>query len=95
MADNRAGTEAYEEMINVLNQFKGTVSENCSQMQSAASECAENMPEDPVAAKASAAVGKHCSNIQAQLEVVDKVIQDLQEEIEEIQAAAAKANDIE
>ncbi len=95
MADNRAGTEAYEAMIQQLQQFKTTVSENCALMQSAAAECAENMPEDPAAAKASAAVGTHCSNIAAQLEVVDNVIRDLQEEMEEIQAAAAKADGIE
>lgn len=95
MADNRAGTEAYEAMIQELQKFKSTVSENCALMQSAAAECAENMPEDPAAAKASAAVGTHCGNISAQLEVVDQVIRDLQEEIEEIQAAAAKADGIE
>ena len=95
MADNRAGTEAYEAMIQELQKFKSTVSENCALMQSAAAECAENMPEDPAAAKASAAVGTHCGNISAQLEVVDQVIRDLQEEIEEIQAAAAKADEIE
>lgn len=95
MADNRAGSEQYEEMINALNQFKSTVSENCGQMQSAAAECAENMQDDPVAAKASAAVGRHCSNIQAQLEVVDRVIQDLQAEIDEIQASAARGDGIE
>lgn len=95
MADNRAGTEAYEAMIQELQKFKSTVSENCALMQSAAAECAENMPEDPAAAKASSAVGTHCSNISAQLEVVDQVIRDLQEEMEEIQAAAAKADGIE
>lgn len=95
MADNRAGTEAYEAMIQELQKFKSTVSENCALMQSAAAECAENMPEDPAAAKASSAVGTHCSNIAAQLEVVDNVIRDLQEEMEEIQAAAAKADGIE
>ena len=64
MADNRAGTEAYEAMIQELQKFKSTVSENCALMQSAAAECAENMPEDPAAAKASertAAILPHSS----------------------------------
>ena len=95
MADNRAGTEQSEAMIQQLQQFKSTVSENCALMQSAAAECAENMPDDPAAAKASSAVGTHCSSIFAQLEVVDQVISDLQEELEEIMAAAAKADGIE
>ncbi len=88
----RASEQSYEEMINKLNQYCSEVEEQCSVLRSAGSDCVDNTDNDPAAAKAAAKIDRCASDISQNLETVQQIIRALQEELEQIREAAAKAD---
>ena len=87
-----ADEQSYEEMISALQTFMTEVEEQCSVLESAGSDCVDNTDGDPAAEKANAKLQKCISDIRATLETIQGIISALQQELEDIRAAAAKAN---
>lgn len=83
---------AYEEMIDALSQFLGTINEQCAVMNSAAEDCVDNTIGDPAAVKSAAKVSECASKIEEQCEKISGIISALNDELEEIRAAAERAN---
>ncbi|MBQ3497960.1 MAG: hypothetical protein IJA87_02400 [Clostridia bacterium] len=89
-----ADEQSYEEMINALQNFKSRTEEQCNVMESAAKDCVDNTDNDPAAQKSSSKLSSCVSNIRATFETIDNIIAALQDELEDIRAAAAKADQI-
>ncbi len=87
-----ANEESYEEMINALQSFMSSAQEECSVMESAAADCVDNTGGDPAAEKASERLKKCVSDIRSALESIQEVISAMQDELERIREAAAKAD---
>lgn len=89
-----ADEQSYEEMISALQNFKNQVEEQCNVMEKAGKDCIDNTDGDPAAEKSSARLSECVGKIRATFEIVDYIISALQEEIEDIRAAAAAADQI-
>lgn len=87
-----ADEQSYEEMINALQTFLSETEEQCSVMENAGTDCIDNTDGDPSAEKAAAKVQKCVSDIRSTFETIQSIISALQQELEDIREAAAKAN---
>lgn len=87
-----ADEQSYEEMISALQTFMTEVDEQCGVLESAGNDCVDNTDGDPAAEKANAKLQKCVSEIRATLETIQGIISALQQELEDIREAAAKAN---
>ena len=87
-----ADEQSYEEMISALQTFATEVEEQCGVLESAGNDCVDNTDGDPAAEKANAKLQQCVSNIRATLETIQGIISALQQELEAIREAAAKAN---
>lgn len=87
-----ADENSYEQMISALQTFSSETEEQCGVMESAGSDCVDNTDGDPAAEKSNARLQSCVSNIRTALEAIQGIITALQEELEDIRSAAAKAN---
>ncbi len=87
-----ADEQSYEEMINALQTYMKNAQEECTAMQCAAQDCVDNTQNDPAAAKSSERLSKCLTDIGSALEDIQQVIAAMQEELEDIRNAAARAN---
>lgn len=83
--------ESYYELIGALQKFKKEAEEQCMVMQAAGMDCVENMYEDPSAVSANNKLQQCIGSIHSALEAIQGIISNMQEELEEVKAAAAKA----
>lgn len=86
-----ADEQSYEEMIAALHQFAGQAEEQCSVMESAGKDCVDNTDGDPAAERSSEKLQGCVGNIRGALSDVEGVISALQQELDDIREAAAKA----
>jgi len=86
-----ADEQSYEEMINALQSFLSLAEEQCSVMESAGQDCVDNTDNDPAAEASNSKLQKCIGDIRATFETIQKIISALQDELEDIRAAAAKA----
>ena len=89
-----ANEQQYEEMISALQTFKTEAQEKCQTLTAVGSECVENTQNDPAAAKSNSSVQQCVGQIEAQLEEIDRIAQELADELDRIREAAAKANNL-
>ena len=87
-----ADEQSYEEMISALQTFLSQAEEQCGVMESAGNDCVANTDGDPAAEKSNERLQKCVSDIRATFETIQGIISALQEELEDIREAAAKAN---
>lgn len=87
-----ADEQSYEEMISALQAFVAQVGEQCDVMESAGNDCVDNTDGDPAAEKSNAKLQQCVGNIRSATESVQGIISALQEELEDIRKAAAKAD---
>jgi len=87
-----ADEQSYEEMISALQAFVSQVGEQCDVMEGAGNDCVDNTDGDPAAEKSNAKLQQCVSNIRSATESVQGIISALQEELEDIREAAAKAD---
>lgn len=87
-----ADEQSYEEMISALQTFITQVSDACGDMEAAGTDCVDNMDGDPAAEKGNARIQQCAARFRGTLGTAQKVIAALQEEMEEIRKAAAKAD---
>ena len=87
-----ASEESYEEMISALQTFMSEAEEECSTMEAAGNDCVENTENDPAAETSNAKLQKCVGDIRTALESIQGIVTALQEELEAIREAAAKAN---
>ena len=88
-----ADEQSYEEMISALQSFVKDAGEQCDLMESAGNDCVDNTEDDPAATKSNERLQKCVGGIRATFDTINGIISALQEELEEIRIAAAKAND--
>lgn len=86
-----ADEQSYEEMINALQTFLSQAEEQCGVMESAGQDCVDNTDGDPAAEASNSKLQKCVGDIRATFETIQGIITALQEELEDIRAAAAKA----
>ncbi len=86
-----ADEQSYEEMIGSLQAFMSAVSEACGDMEAAGNDCVDNTDNDPAAEKSNARLQQCTARIRGTLETAQQVIGDLQQELEDIRQAAARA----
>lgn len=86
-----ADEQSYEEMIQSLQKFNADAQEQCSAMESAGNDCVDNTDGDPAAEKSNAKLQKCVKDIRSALEAVQGIAAALQQELEDIREAAAKA----
>ena len=84
--------ESYQEMIRALQNFMAQTSEHCGVMESAGKDCVDNTDNDPAAVKGNEKLGACLQRIRGTFETVQGVIEALQRELEQVHAAAAKAD---
>lgn len=89
-----ADEQSYEEMISALQEFLSQAEEQCSVMETAGKDCVDNTDGDPAAEKSNAALQKCVGDIRATFETIQGIASALQEELEDIRTAAAKADSI-
>jgi methyl-accepting chemotaxis protein len=89
-----ASVQSYNEMISELQKYISTVSRACEEMASAGSTCVANMEGDPAASSANAKVQTSVGRIHESLARASRIVSAMQEELEEIQRAAAIASDM-
>ena len=82
--------EAYENMINALNNFMKQVTTQCDVIEKAAQDCLDNTDDENVKPGAEA-LGTHIKNIKAQYPTIEDVIKALQEQLEKAREARRKA----
>lgn len=87
-----ADEQSYEEMISTLQTFVSEAEEQCNAMESAGTDCVDNTDGDPAAEKANGKLQKCVSDIRGTFESINGIITALQEELEDIREAAARAN---
>lgn len=78
-------TEAYQEMIQALQDFMTNVSDACDTMETAGNDCVDNMENDPSAVSANSRLQKSLGQFRGTFETVQKVIEGLQYQLEEVQ----------
>lgn len=88
---NGADTASYEEAISKLQKVSSELTEDVDVLRRAGDDCVDNTDGDPAAQASSQKVKECAQKIEAEIETVQKVIAALQEELEEIEAAAARA----
>lgn len=86
-----ADEQSYEEMIQALQKFERDVEEQCSAMASAGQDCVDNTDGDPAAERSNGKLQKCVGDIRGALESIQGIAAALQQELEEIREAAAKA----
>ena len=87
-----ADEQAYEEMISELQRFISEGDEQCSALDAAGRDCVDNTDGDPAAEKSSAKLQECTGNIRSAFQTIEGIVQALQQELEDIRAAAEKAN---
>ena len=86
-----ADEQSYEEMISALQTFISEADEQCGVMESAGQDCIDNTDGDPAAVAANSKLQKCVGDIRKNFETIQSIISALQQELEDIRAAAAKA----
>lgn len=86
-----ADEQSYEEMIQALQKFAAAAEEQCAVMQSAGQDCVDNTNGDPAAERSNGKLQKCVNDIRGALGSVQGIASALQQELEEIRAAAARA----
>ena len=86
-----ADEQSYEEMIQALQKFAAAAEEQCTVMQSAGQDCVDNTNGDPAAERSNGKLQKCVGDIRSALGSVQSIASALQQELEEIRAAAARA----
>lgn len=86
-----ADEQSYEEMISELQRFSQAAEEQCSVMESAGRDCVDNTDNDPAAVKSDEKLQSCVSGIRNALSDISGIISALQQELEDIREAAAKA----
>lgn len=86
-----ADEQSYEEMIQALQKFNCDAAEQCSVMESAGQDCVDNTDGDPAAEKSYRKLQKCVGNIRSALEDIQGIGAALQQELEDIRVAAARA----
>ena len=87
-----ADEQSYEEMISALQTFVSEAEEQCGVMESAGNDCVDNTDGDTAAEKANARLQKCIGDSRSTFETIQGIIAALQQELEDIREAAAKAN---
>ena len=87
-----ADEQSYEEMISALQTFISDLEEQCSTLQQAGSDCVDNTDGDPAAIGANAKLQQCIGDMRESSEEISRIISALQQELEDIREAAAKAN---
>ena len=87
-----ADEQSYEEMIQALQKFSSEAAEQCSVMASAGQDCVDNTDGDPAAVRSNEKLQKCVSGIRGALDDIQGIIAALQQELEDIREAAAKAS---
>ena len=87
-----ADPASYEEVINKLSAYSNKVFEQCANMMAASAACTENMGDDPAAAKSTEKLMKCIEQIRAGMAQINSTQAAMRQELEDIKAAAAKAN---
>lgn len=87
-----ADEQSYEEMIAALQNFMTEVEEQCGVLESAGTDCVDNTDGDPAAEKADEKLQICVGDIRGTLETIQNIAYALQQELEDIREAAAKAN---
>lgn len=87
-----ADPSSYQEVISQLGAYTNKVFESTSNMMSAANTCASNMEGDPAADRSVAALQRSISQIIAGVQKINKIMAAMRRELDDIQAAANKAN---
>lgn len=82
--------EAYQNMINALNNFKNQVTTQCDVIEKATQDCLDNTDDENVKPSAEA-LATHIKNIKAQFPTVDEVIKALEAQLEKAREARRKA----
>ncbi|MBQ6836637.1 MAG: hypothetical protein IJO16_05945 [Clostridia bacterium] len=82
--------EAYQSMINALNNFVKQVTAQCDIIDKATEDCLDNTDDENVKPSAEALAG-HIKNIKAQFPTVEDVIKKLEEQLEKAREARRKA----
>lgn len=86
-----ADEQSYEEMISELQKFSSAAEEQCSVMESAGRDCVDNTDNDPAAVKSNEKLQGCVSGIRSALGDISSIVSALQQELEDIRVAAAKA----
>ena len=84
--------QSYEEVISALQSFINNVSDACDTMEAAGNDCVDNTDGDPAAEKSNAKLQQCVSRFRGTLGTAQNVISAMQQELEAIRAAAAKAD---
>ena len=87
-----ADESSYQETIAQLNQFKNRIMEGCRVLQTAGRDCVDNTDNDPAAVTSNEKLSECINKIQGTLPQIDSIIWALNEEMEAIKEAAARAN---
>lgn len=86
-----ADESSYEEMISILQRFIQEGSEACALLERAGDDCVDNTDGDPAAEASSTKLQSSAGKIRAEFEKIQGIITALQQELEAIREAAAKA----
>lgn len=87
-----ADESSYEEMISILQKFIQSGSEACSLLERAGQDAVDNTDGDPAAKNSNDMIKSCSSNIRSQFKNIQGIIVALQDELEAIREAAAKAS---
>lgn len=87
-----AQDESYAAMISALQTFVSEAEEECSVMDQAGQDCVDNTDNDAAALKSSASLSKCVSNIRSAVAEINNIAAALQQELDDIHEAAARAN---
>lgn len=87
-----ADEQSYEEMIQALQKFQSEMEEQCSVMESAGQDCVDNTDGDPAAERSNGRLQKCVGDIRGALKNIQGIAAALQQELEDIKEAAAKAS---
>ena len=87
-----ADEQSYEEMIQALQKFSSEAEEQCGVMAGAGQDCVDNTDGDPAATRSNGRLQKCIGDIRGALEDIQGIIAALQQELEDIREAAAKAS---
>ena len=87
--------QSYEEVIQKLRAYTSKVFEAQSAMYKAGQDCVDNTDEDPAAVRSNGNLQKAIGNISNSVMTINQIIAALNQELEQIRAAAAKANSAE
>lgn len=87
-----ADEQSYEEMISALQTYVSQVEEECGVMESSGNDCVDNTDGDPAASTSNEKLQQCVGKIRSATESIQGIIAALQQELEDIREAAAKAN---